>query len=424
MERHALRASAHRLSNLLTVIVGNLDLARDANATGEELDRVERAAEEARVLVASLSAARELGQLDPLPLCATLRGFEGSLRRMLPTEVAVEPALPLAESWVLGERDLVRQLTAALVLDAAGRIRGEGTIDLRVSESTLIVEGPGAAAEGERLRRELAPESRHGSATLAFVGSIAARFGAELDVEQADERLRVRVGFAAAEARRIDVPVDDVVAEPAGPVRVLLVDDHTLMLDTLHRALAVDERIEIVGQLREAESAIAAATEKRPDVVLMDIDMPGLDTFEASRRLCALEPAPKVLILSAHTTDRHIDRAMRAGARGFLSKSESLERVRAAIRQVAAGRAAFSDEVLARVADPSESRPPIARLTERELEVLRGVVDGLARKEIAERLGISVKTVDRHVENTMRKLEIHDRLALARFAIREGLVSA
>jgi len=165
-----------------------------------------------------------------------------------------------------------------------------------------------------------------------------------------------------------------------------------------------------------------------PEVLLLDIDMPGLVSFEAAREAHRLCPSTKIAFLSAFSHDRYIEAALAAHAAAYVTKSAPPEELIAAILAVAAGGTYFSPEVLdrlviesngVRLASAGHTRG--ISLTDREVEVLRYVARGLAKKEIAEILGLSVRAIDTHVRNLMEKLGIHDRVELARYAIREGL---
>lgn len=216
-----------------------------------------------------------------------------------------------------------------------------------------------------------------------------------------------------------------------GQTKVLVVDDHALVRGSLCERLDREPAIRVVGSADNADETIDKAQACDPDVVLMDIDMPGLSCFEAARQITSTQPGVHIIFLSAFFHDRYIQQALEVKARGYLTKCEPPDAVVAAIREVANGGAFFSDEVRSRIVVDSrgarlapQSRSRASTLTERELEVLRYVARGLAKKQIAKLAHISVKTVDRHSSNLMTKLDIHDRVELARFAIREGLAEA
>ena len=189
--------------------------------------------------------------------------------------------------------------------------------------------------------------------------------------------------------------------------------------------------LKVVATAASADEAIEQALRWNPDIVLMDIDMPGLVSFGAARHLASLRPESRIIFLSGFTNEPYIEQALEVRAHGYLTKTEPPEILVAAIRRVAGGGTYFSDEIRTRIvtgeggtklAAPSASRTSV--LTARELEVLRYIAEGLSKKQIARLLHVSIKTVDRHTANLMAKLEIHDRVELARLAIREGLAEA
>ena len=211
-------------------------------------------------------------------------------------------------------------------------------------------------------------------------------------------------------------------------IKILVVDDHALVRGALCERLEKEPLFSVVCAAGTAGEAIEKVAQNNPDVVLMDIDMPGLNCFDAARRIADLQPETRIIFLSGFFSDRYIEQALAVRARGYLTKRETPEAVVAAIREVAAGGACFSEEVRSRIVIDSrgatlagEETSRVSTLTPRELEILRYIARGLAKKEIANIMHISVKTVDRHSVNLMSKLDIHDRVELARFAIREGL---
>ncbi len=212
------------------------------------------------------------------------------------------------------------------------------------------------------------------------------------------------------------------------PISLLIVDDHALFRESLCHLLETDSDLTIVGTAPNALHAIKLAKELRPQVILMDIDMPGMTCFEAARQIMVAQPATRMIFLSAFFHDHYIEQALAVDARGYLTKSESTETVINAIKRVAGGRVYYSPEVRQRIvadedgvhlASPTHSR--LSHLTGREIEVLRYLARGLAKKEIAQQMFLSVKTVEGHAEKLMKKLDVHDRVALARYAIREGI---
>ncbi len=215
------------------------------------------------------------------------------------------------------------------------------------------------------------------------------------------------------------------------PIRVLIVDDHTLVRQTLRDRLQREPSLEVVDTASDAQEAIARVESLSPDIVLMDIDMPGLASFDAVRTIVKRFPKSKVIFLSAFFHDRYIEEALKVEALGYLTKQESPEMIVDAIRQVAAGGAYFSEQVQSRIvadekgtrlAMPSKTRA--ATLTNREMEVLRYIARGMSKKQIANMIHLSVRTAENHASRLMAKLDIHDRVELTRYAIREGLVEA
>lgn len=213
--------------------------------------------------------------------------------------------------------------------------------------------------------------------------------------------------------------------------RILIVDDHALVRGTMSERLNREPDLQVVGDAATADRAIEQARELSPNVVLMDIDMPGLICFDAVRTMQNNDPSLRVLFVSAFLQDWYVEQVVALDSAGYLLKSEPAEVAVAAIREVAAGGRYFSPEVHVRMAalaqrTPSKAASPagLAALTARETEVLRYIARGMSKKEIAGIMHLSVKTVDRHCANLMKKLDIHDRVELARFAIREGLSEA
>lgn len=214
-------------------------------------------------------------------------------------------------------------------------------------------------------------------------------------------------------------------------VTVVLADDHTLLRSALAQMLMNTSSVVVSADVGTTDEAISACIRHQPSVVVLDIDIPGVDPFEAARIIRSRSPRTNVLFLSAFTQDRYIESALAAGALGYITKTEPPDRAVEAIMSVAAGKAFFSPEVQSRIviyADGARLNvEPTTRartLTQRELEVLRYIARGMAKKDIARVMHLSVKTVENHTANIMRRLDIHDRVELARFAIRERLVEA
>jgi len=218
---------------------------------------------------------------------------------------------------------------------------------------------------------------------------------------------------------------------PGGPKkRILLVDDHELVRTALKGMLERDESFEVVGECANAEDALAGAFECEPDILVMDIDMPGMICFDAVKQMRTRLPDLGVIFLSAFFHDHYIEQAIAVGAKGYVVKGDPPRTLFDALAQVAGGGVYFSEEVQARFALDKEGKPTAKRvtvtstLTNREVEVLRYLARGLSKKEIAKTMHLSVKTVEHHSASVMRKLDIHDRVELARYAIREGLAEA
>ncbi len=213
-------------------------------------------------------------------------------------------------------------------------------------------------------------------------------------------------------------------------IRVLCVDDHAFLADGLRARFEQESDLEFAGWI-ESAAGLAQAVERTPvDVVLLDIEMPGADSFEILQDLMRIHPEIRVIIFSAYVRDHYIDEAVKCGAWGYLSKGDQPEAVIKAIRTVAGGEFAFSDEVLARTQKKkAQSRDQVAAgptskldlLTPRERQILRLIGRGMSRTEIAEALHRSPKTIDVHRAAIMEKLQINDRVELVRFALREGL---
>ena len=216
------------------------------------------------------------------------------------------------------------------------------------------------------------------------------------------------------------------------PITILMAEDHAVVRQGLCALLNIDGSFKIVGEARTGREAVALAKTLKPDIILMDIAMPVLNGLEATRQILTDNPAAKVVILSAHTDHAYIERMTTAGVAGFLEKQTSAETLTKAIREVAAGKSYFSPSIAKRL--PNDASKPRDRqgmvkthgsdLTPREREVLQLVTEGFANKQIAGELGIAVKTVEKHREHLMSKLDIHDTATLTRYAISAGIVES
>jgi DNA-binding NarL/FixJ family response regulator len=208
------------------------------------------------------------------------------------------------------------------------------------------------------------------------------------------------------------------------PIRVLLVDDHQVVRRGLRTFLEVQDDIEVVGEAGDGAEGVARSEELRPDVVLMDIRMPGMDGIEALRKLRELDNPAKVLIVTSFTEQRTVVPALRAGASGYVYKDIDPEALADAIRSVHAGHVLLQPEVAGALLaqdDQTSGQGRGTSLTEREREVLALIADGRSNREIARALVLSEKTVKTHVSNILMKLDLADRTQAALWAVRHGV---
>ena len=212
-------------------------------------------------------------------------------------------------------------------------------------------------------------------------------------------------------------------------IRVFLVDDHALFRDGLRALLAGCEDMEVVGEAGDGQEAVARVPGARPDVVLMDIAMPGLGGLEATLALRRLYPPARILVLTQYESREYVTRFLKAGAAGYVLKKAAGPELIAAIRAVAAGQAVLHPSVTAEVIEgylkgsrPGPGEAAYESLTERERQVLKLIAEGQTSKEIAGALDISVKTVVTHRTNLMQKLGLHNRAELVKYAVRLGLI--
>ena len=206
-------------------------------------------------------------------------------------------------------------------------------------------------------------------------------------------------------------------------IRVLIADDHTVLRHGLRMILNEAEGITVVGEATDGLEAVDRAQALAPDVILMDVNMPRMDGVEATRRISAAQPETRVVILTVSDKDRDLIGAIKAGARGYLLKSAESSEVLEAIRRVAAGEAILPPALTGRVLDELASPTPgPSSLTERELEVLALITEGLSNKEIAAALHVSLNTVKTHVRHILEKLDLRSRSEAAAYAVRAGLV--
>ena len=211
-----------------------------------------------------------------------------------------------------------------------------------------------------------------------------------------------------------------------GSIRVAIVDDQRLFVDGLARILSIQPDMEVVGTAHTGEEAVELCLREDPDVVLMDLSMPGMGGISATRSILGLLPRTQVLILTVHTDDINLFQAIKAGAQGYILKDCTPEELASAINAVHAGSTIMSPEIAKKTMTTFEgirSKTELTpSLTERELEVIKALAQGKSNKEIARDLDISEKTVRNHTSNIYRKLHIFDRTQAVIYAVRRGLV--
>lgn len=215
-------------------------------------------------------------------------------------------------------------------------------------------------------------------------------------------------------------------------ISILLCEDHAIVRQGLCKLLDAEGTFEVVGQAQTGREAVQLAAKLGPDVILMDIAMPELNGLEAARQILTATPAARIVMLSAHSDDEYVQSALSVGAMGFLEKQTSSEILTTALHEVAKGRKFYSPTVAKRLVDgqrravnrDGQVKPNAVRLTSRETEVLQLVAEGKANKQVAGVLGISIKTVEKHRQHVMDKLNIHDTAGLTRYAIATGVIES
>lgn len=220
---------------------------------------------------------------------------------------------------------------------------------------------------------------------------------------------------------------------PMKRITILLVEDHTIVREGLRALLKREEDFEVVGEAANGRQAVALTAELCPEVVVMDIAMPLLNGLEATRQILQAAPATKMLILSAHSDDAYVTRVMSLGAAGYLIKQTASDVLPEAIRKVHKGQTFFSPSISkrfnhhqkrARARGDLRMKKNANDLSPREMEVLQLIAEGKANKETAVELQISVKTVEKHRQKVMEKLNIHDTAGLTRHAIATGIIES
>jgi two-component system response regulator NreC len=212
-------------------------------------------------------------------------------------------------------------------------------------------------------------------------------------------------------------------------IRVFLTDDHTLFRQGIKTLISAEPDMEVVGEASNGSDAIVKAAETRPDVILMDIGMAGLSSFEATRQVRKNRPETKVLFLTMYDDEDYLVECMEVGAGGYVLKDSPAAQLVSAIRDVNRGGSYLSPRMLAQLVDDFRTRiksttrlPRFATLTTREKEVLKVLAEGNSVKEIASSLNLSVKTVEAHKFNLMRKLDIHNKAQLVQYAIQKKII--
>jgi two-component system response regulator NreC len=211
-------------------------------------------------------------------------------------------------------------------------------------------------------------------------------------------------------------------------IRILICDDHTLFVEGIKAMLRGEASLDIVGEARDGRQAVGLVKQLKPDVILMDVSMPDMNGFDATRRVRDIDPEVKVLMLTMHDEEELVARCLEAGAAGYIMKDAPASQLLYAIETVRKGERYLSPNVLKKVVDGyvrNTNRPQTSydRLTAREREILKLLAEGLTVKEIAIRLNLSVKTVEVHKHNLMKKIDVHDKAELIKYAIQKKLIA-
>jgi two-component system response regulator NreC len=211
-------------------------------------------------------------------------------------------------------------------------------------------------------------------------------------------------------------------------IQILICDDHTLFVEGIKAMLRGETSMEVIGEARGGRQAVELVKQLKPDVILMDVSMPDMTGFDATRRVQELDPGAKVLMLTMHDEEELVARCLEAGAAGYIIKDAPASQLLYAIETVHKGERYLSPNVLKKVMDgyvKGTGRPQTSydRLTGREREVLKLLAEGLTVKEIAVRLDLSIKTVEVHKHNLMKKIDVHDKAELIKYAIQKKLIA-
>jgi len=218
----------------------------------------------------------------------------------------------------------------------------------------------------------------------------------------------------------------------ARQIAVLIVDDHMIVREGIRKLLEAESDIAVIGEAATGRKAVEMIKKLHPDVVIMDIAMPQMNGLEATRQIRQIAPEIKVIILSAHCDDAYVESVMAMGAAGYLIKQVSAHHLSEAVREVQKGHTFYSPSVSRRVTkrrQDSLNRKGVPKadsvtLSSREMEVLQLIAEGEANKQIAITLNISIKTVEKHREHLMHKLDIHETAGLTRYAIEKGIIES
>lgn len=215
-------------------------------------------------------------------------------------------------------------------------------------------------------------------------------------------------------------------AETKAPLRILLADDHVVVRHGLKLVIEGQPDLTVIAEAGDGETAVQRAVELKPDVIVMDISMPGMNGLAASKKLRLLQPKTAIVTLTRHTDDAYLQELLRAGVSAYVLKQSPPAELLQAIRAAAAGRQYIDSALTARVTaafigkQAGQRAQPGAAISERETEVLRLLASGHSNKEIAARLSLSVKTVEAHKANAMRKLDLNGRIDIVNYAILQG----
>lgn len=214
------------------------------------------------------------------------------------------------------------------------------------------------------------------------------------------------------------------------PTTIIIVDDHAMMLGGIRSILAGVEGLSVVAEATNGRDAVALASKHAPDIMLVDVGMPDLNGIEATRKIHAVDPKIAVIALSMHSDERYVTGMLDAGARGYVLKTCDTDELIRAIESVKRGKVYVTSDLTHVLIDRLHTSkhgsrrtgtPPIESLTPREREVLQLIAEGLTSKEIGERIGAALKTVESHRTNVIRKLDLHSIAELTKYAVREGL---